>query len=563
MSSDIEEEKLRLKQSQFLDHINRELRATDMLDVYFEKKDKEWDIAVYCALIPNTQIESSLKNPSWDLYHGSGLPETIEYVQGGNKQVEYLRFGNDDSIEPLVIDRYFDGMQEDYQELSEEFRLFHRLYHDRKSDKFIKFDNMGNEHVVATVEPHRIQIRVKEIMQFLAVKEMHLAIMFDSVAKSSITLLDLGLEEGLSMQKTEDMLVFSLAYSNYMLTSNNSSFSNLLGKRLIPPLLKEKSGFFGFGEEKPKTYVDFIIDVDEAGEDVLHTSNPDLLDNAFGANPEAPQYLTPVYFNRTVLDKYYRHSSKYSVEDGYLRCSGLWGIRIDNHQEDQIMVWLGDLGRDLSYQEQLHWRSHNIQPNGKISETTYKRQILGQPADSTLPEHVFRQQYKVLTEICNEYLGWQLLLPLNDDDAHHFQNIRIPSTDEQCDFDELVLSLTKILIDSLNEGQLKKLIPNDQLKDIIGSIARFEAALEASGVNDATDHISFLRKLQNLRSSSSAHRKGKTYSKIASEFGVGSQNLRAVYSKILLRAIVFLNYLINLVQNNRLVDASINNLEDS
>lgn len=57
------------------------------------------------------------------------------------------------------------------KEICEEFRLFHRLYHDRKSDQYLKIDDDGNEDLVAVVEPDHVQIRLKELRQFLAIVE--------------------------------------------------------------------------------------------------------------------------------------------------------------------------------------------------------------------------------------------------------------------------------------------------------------------------------------------------------------------------------------------------------
>jgi len=91
------------------------------------------------------------------------MPGAVVHHEGGEKRVEYLRYGVDDGIEPFVIDREFYGMRDDYREISEEFRFFHRLYHDGKLDQHIKIDDDGNEHVVAIVEPNRIQIRLREI----------------------------------------------------------------------------------------------------------------------------------------------------------------------------------------------------------------------------------------------------------------------------------------------------------------------------------------------------------------------------------------------------------------
>ena len=117
----------------------------------------------------------------------------------------------------------------------------------------------------------------------------------------------------------------------------------------------------------------------------------------------------------------------------------------------------------IPYTEQLHWRAHNIPPEGSVSKTYFKRQILAEFTDSDRPEHLFRQRYQDLQKVCKEYLGWQLLLPLETSDEYHFQGLRIPATDEQRDFE----SLTKIY--SLNEKYLNTLIPDDQLKVVLQS----------------------------------------------------------------------------------------------
>lgn len=241
-----------------------------------------------------------------------------------------------------------------------------------------------------------------------------------------------------------------------------------------------------------------------------------------------------------------------SIEDAIIRCGNLWSLYVDNHHDDKVCAWLGDLGRDISYEEQLHWRTHNIPPQGGVSETHFKRQILAQFTDSERPEHLFKRRYHDLRKTCDECLGWQLLLPLDADDEHNFQGIRIPATNEQRDFDELVLGLTKVLIDSLNEKHLNKLIPLEQIVDLKGSIARLEAALTACGVQGAAEHVSFLRKLQNLRSSSATHRKGSNYRKIANDFGVESQSLRAVFAGILWQTLALLDYFIAVVRSGQI-----------
>ncbi len=549
MSFDVKKERQRLSQAKFIGWVMRPIRPSEMVTVYLSDHVDDHDIGIYCCFVPNDAIGRSLDDLSWDLRCGDGHPGSVIRHEGEKEVVEYLRYGEYLGIEPLVIYREFYSMRENYLEISEEFRLFHRLFHDRKQDQYIKIDDSGNEHMVVLVKPKRIEIRLQEIQQFLAIKEMHLAVMFDCREISSHSLHDLGIQEGKGVTHRDELSAYSLGYGDLNGLADGRGFSRLLGKRLFRPFPKEKSGFWGFAPSEPKKSVDFIIEADEHGDEITNSSNPDRLSNYFGANPGEPHYLTPVHFRKEVLDKYYQQPNKYSVEDGYLRCGSLWGMTMDNHHVDRVVAWLGDLGRDLPYEEQLHWRSFNVPPSGGVSETFYRRQILAEFADSDQPEHVFKYQYRDFSETCKDELGWQFLLPLAKEDAHFLEAVRIPTTDEQKDFDELVLGLTKTLVDSLNEKKLNNFIPPSEAREIKGSIARLEKVLSAKGVVGFEKHIKFLRDLQNLRSSGTAHRKGSNYRKIAEELEIDSQSLPTVFEGILVKGIEFLKFLEGLVRS--------------
>ncbi len=196
MSADIQAELERLSQAKLLAEFTRQPELHDLLTVYLTDGDKNHGRSHYCALVKSDNIENSLATLTWDLFYGDGIPGAVQYYEKGKPKVDYLRFGNDHGVEPLIIGREFHGIRPNYQEISEEFRLFHGLYHDRKEDRFYKINDAGNEELVATLEPRKIQIRLKEIRQFLAIKEMHLAIFFDSGVYSSHSLENLGLKEG-------------------------------------------------------------------------------------------------------------------------------------------------------------------------------------------------------------------------------------------------------------------------------------------------------------------------------------------------------------------------------
>ena len=556
---DINREKRRLSQAESLQHMQRDLKWNEMLTVYKACTEEYRKHYIYCALIPSVHIEEALSDSTWDLEFSQSMPCGMISNKGGREVREYLRYGVDSGVEPLIINRSFHRLRDDYREISEEFRLFHNLYHDRKTDKYIKINQDGNEEIVAVVEPNHVYIRLKEIRQFLAIKEMHLAIQFIFSEASTQSLERLGFTEG-DNDRQDELMCWMQRYGDLDGIGNCRAFSRLVGKRLVEPLPKMKSGFWPFAEVPEQKYASFIIDVNEDGEEINYTSNPNELKtpadpaNIRRVDEDAPSYLTPVHFRKKVLDKYYHEPSKYTVEESILRCGSLWSVYIDNHHDDIVCAWLGDLGRDLPSNEQEHWRQYNIPPTGGVSKTYFARQIEAQFANSDRSEHVFKQRYDDLQKVSQTHLGWHWLLPLHTADAHHLQSLRIPTTDEQQNFDGMVLSLAKILIDSLNEKSLRQLIPcekQEEFKDKSG-IALLEAALNLNNLEGADIHIDFLRKLQNLRSSGSAHRKGRKYSKIAEYFGVENQSLRHVFANILNNASDTLDYFIILVNSGRI-----------
>lgn len=137
-------------------------------------------------------------------------------------------------------------------------------------------------------------------------------------------------------------------------------------------------------------------------ESQFYTCNPNELADYFGNNPGAPHYLIPVFFRRDVLTKYYSKPELYSVKDGYLRCGGLWGLRIDNNHEKYVVVYLGDLGRDLPPGERAYWKSFNVTPDGTISDVNWKRHFLGQFTDPEKADLVFKLQFNFFQKMVEE-----------------------------------------------------------------------------------------------------------------------------------------------------------------
>ena len=192
----IEEDRERLSHRRNLENLRKLPRLTEMITVYLtDKKTDLYAHYILCALVPSSQIEKVLSRSDRNWEHCKGIPTGVVYGTGNEGHCKYLRYGTDTGTEPLIIERNFYNRRPDYREISEEFRHFHNLYHNKKKDisEYIKIEDDGNEYPVAIAEPHQIQIRLKESLQFAAIKEMHLAIYFDYREFSGYSEEELGL----------------------------------------------------------------------------------------------------------------------------------------------------------------------------------------------------------------------------------------------------------------------------------------------------------------------------------------------------------------------------------
>lgn len=306
--------------------------------------------------------------------------------------------------------------------------------------------------------------------------------------------------------------------------------------------------------------VNFIIDVDKDGNEISHTSN---LHSALYTNIGWSPNPIVVHFEKAVLDKYYSKSNTYTVTDMFLSCHPddgemVWILPFDDDHNDRVCVLLSYLSLMLPYKELLHWREHNIPPEGGLSDTYCKRFAQGIPAESNQLEHLFRLRYFQLNQWCDVALGSQLLLPLVTDDTYRLRRMRIPSSENQGDFDDMAGDLVVVLIDSLNQECLRKLLPPAKQAELEEAEAKSITYLQAvlchyngENVENAKEHIKFLRKLQGLRSTGISHRKGKKYLKSFKCFEL-DQGLQKGFTRILRRATEVLECFLRIVPRGEL-----------
>ena len=469
-----------------------------------------------CLLDEDAAVRA-IDHDSWDLMRGDGKPGFSQSWPDGKAITTYHRFGSPDGVRPLVLYRSFHGAFPEYVEVDEEFRLYHDLAEDKTRGLLLSFDASGREVEVVRVTPNEVRARLKYLRQFQAGTGLHLAIYIDSVRYSQIALADVPADEQERIEKG-GMIYWRRNVAKCKFKKDYETFSRILCKVILPPPVREKAGIWPYKEDDDQRAVSFIIGVDEDGNELEHSSDPATLNNYFGANPGEPHYLTPVHFRREVLAKYFAEPERYNVSDGQLTCLSLWSCQIDNDLDSHVVVFLGDLGRDLPYDERLHWRQFNVTPEDGVSETNFRRSFLAQFTDAQSPNLTFRRAYVDITRDWEKVLGWLLFLAPSRGDEHLLDTVRIPVTNSQSELDEQIVHLTKLLVDSLNEKELAKRA--GVLEEGTKGIGKLAGFLETTQFPERQSIVQLLRDLQTLRSTGSAHRKGSGYEKIIAKLGV-------------------------------------------
>jgi hypothetical protein len=501
--------------------------------LYYLSSELPNQFSIWCSLLDGAAAAQAKKHAEWDLLFDEGMPGFTQGYSEGNLFTSYARVGKS-GIRPLLFRRYFHGAIPSYMEVDEEFRFYHNLAEAQNPRRLVAFDSSGREIEVVRFQQNEVSIHLKYLRQFQAGTRLHLAVYIESIRYSRSALKIIPASQRRRV-RSKDMVIWRRWISKCDFMDDYETLSGVLCKAILAPPPLEGAGIWPFEEKHDKRPVSFVIGVDDEGREIEHTSAPDALNNYFGANPKAAHYLTPVFFRREVLVKYYAEPHRYKVKDGDLSCLGLWNLRMDNDRDVYVVAFLGDLGRDLPYAERLHWRQFNVAPDGKLSKTSYKRFFRAEFTDAEATDFVFRRVYRAVATEWEVNQGWPLFLAPDPGDAHLLETIRIPITESQAELDEQVGCLAKLIIDSLNERAIETCA--GPFKADTKGIAKFAAFLEATQCPRAGSVVGVLRDVQAIRSAGSAHRKGVNYRKILQQGGLDQGRKSAMFQKLLERVV--------------------------
>lgn len=483
--------------------------------------------AVYASFAPPQIREELLADYNWDCHIGDGTPGFTQY---GDGRVEYFRHGCEhDRMSPLVIVLSNSGIgPKILPEIAEEFRHLMELRPNREHTEFHRLLDDGSLELAAEVSESCVRIRTKYLRQYQAAKQLDLVRYIDSRVwapgdHTASFEAEFGCEQPTIIRPDRHFCMWPF-YGGTSL-SRDETVTVLMGKKVIPAPSQEHADMWPWDRRDAEDYGEFIIDEDEYGQPIMHTCDH----NQLGPNTEAgtPDYLTPVWFDREVLRKYYADTDKYEVTDGYLSCGGLWGVQIDNDNSDgNVMVWLGDIGRDIPAGERGHWKAYNIFLPRPGSDTYIRRQLLGQFASAQSPAFAFKREYARFRDAWRNELQWELLRELTGANAEALERLRTPLNGTVKEFEDLVKDLNLVLVESLDSRQLKSRVQGDT-KDL-KSIGLLERWLEESGYPSVQREISFLRTLQSVRSQGS-HLRSSEYEERLRKLGVGDDRVATIH----------------------------------
>lgn len=497
--------------------------SSEWVVVYRDDLEDFTGDSLLAVLLRGDELKRARTQAGYDVSPGDGRPGFVTSYTDNGSETEYLPVGSEDVV-PVVHVRLYNGPFPKTVELAEDFRLCWDLYEDRTRGEWVTVDEVGGRVVVAKWAGDDLMVSKRFLRRYQAARQLHLSMQFCVDRRGGDELKHL---DAINVDIDEGDVRLAYHGSDGMLGGLDPKyFTRLVGKRLIPPPPVEQSSMRPYDD--PAEFESFIIGIDAEGRPVEHICDPEMLANYFGKNPGAPHFLTPVFFGREVLEKYFADPDRYEVQDGYLSAAHSFGLPIDNALTDHVMVFLGDLGRGLPHREQRYWRSYNVAPPGPISETAFRRSFLGQWADSVRIEHRFIAAYEAANKAWRERFGWHLFRPLHEADAHLLRSLRVPVNLSFSQFDDQIVRLAKIAVGALDEKQIVAATAGADKVD--GGINKLERLMSQEGL-DPDPLCSALRHVQGVRSRSAAHNKSREFD--MSILLDGAADLRTLFTKLL------------------------------
>ncbi len=280
--------------------INKRFIGSGWIEVYRADFGGNVDAGVYCCLVKPKYLSEYLKNRDWGIHWGSeGHPSIISHYKNGKSVTEYFTFG-EKGLEPFVYPRWFSHVKEKYVDISLEFVNYFKLYEKASSKQnrtYYFIDELGDLEEVIQVTEKQVRVKLKFLVEYLAVRKMHLSLCFNFMCMMNVP--DAGKA---FIPKDEDSISDSFNYNHVMRVilgiEERNAQSWIIGKTILKyDPSKSRKFWFNLNEDAHES---FIIGYNDDG-----------TEHAVLCNSEEHKFFTPVYFKKEVLNKYYNNPQKY------------------------------------------------------------------------------------------------------------------------------------------------------------------------------------------------------------------------------------------------------------
>jgi len=480
-------------------------------------KDDEDFYTISCFATPPTDETRGelFKQGTWEINSEFGIPYINGSIEDDWEFAQHTEYQiGKATLTPFVIHRSFHTYIPSRFEVIQHFLLYYEAFWVEEKREYQSVEENGDiitviKHIKNSQEDEIIYVNTKYLRNYLALIKSYLVRFHDHRRRFK----DQMPFKSKDASFADDQCSYRIDVYNKNFIKGFLSYSRLLGKDIIKPFDKP---FARFTFDTPeKDYVSFIIGADKNGNNIECTCNEDYLSSYF-TDTGAPNFLTPVYFNKVVLLKYYSEPKRFEVTSHHFSCLSLWRIDIDITKEGLVQVWLGDLGR-LPHNEQLHWKQYNVQPRGTISKYRFEADFEAKFSSPTVEESpiaYLKSAHNELNAKSSKLFADNIFLELEENDQHYLKVVRIPLTEEWKEFDEQIQALAKIFCDSINVKLLESIsgrkIDNKEIK---GSISLLYVTLEKLGVEKEKINLTIeaLQAIQTIRSTGAAHRKGEKF----------------------------------------------------
>ena len=192
-------------------------------------------------------------------------------------------------------------------------------------------------------------------------------------------------------------------------------------------------------------------------------------------------FLTPVFFNIAVLNKY-SQDPRYKL-DLFSETYGTiladdWAISFGINRNKRVIMWLGDID-SLPEDEQYFLRSENVDSDHDLHSEFYEAQIDVVFSDRSKQNELLHLR-KSLNDLFNDKYAQPLFI-LEGEVATVIENLTRPVFWEERHVGPAIESLNRVFVESINSGFLKKAVKDkDNTRDIksAGSLRALQAWFE-------------------------------------------------------------------------------------